>query len=342
MYRRYGVEVRRRAFPALLIRSAAEVPRGRLLRPARILLVVGPLVACTDLCVASVSPYVEVSVTSGSGGGFPVPSPAEATIPSGAATPVPSITLRPTEVVFSNTSWAGYAAVLVIFAGSAALLMGRNLSTGPRVLAASAVAISGMFVGEHLLSFESVVKLDKLIDKFEPKLEFHAGEDSQALNEINAKLEELEDLVKTIKHPSVMSANLRPLGSIENFPEGSHTLLSDRTTSGVHPAVMHFDNAELLRAQCLVVVGGADMRPLRRKVAERYGSNWALARARATWVANQLSELARTNRSGPALPVIVLTQRPEHENAGNDPELLSRDRRVDVYACIASPDLPTQ
>jgi hypothetical protein len=262
-------------------------------------------------------------------------------------TPCPTTQVKvvappPVEPGLSGAAWIGSAAILLVFAVSLALLMGRNLSTGARVAAASVVAVSGMFVGEHLLSFDSVVKLDKLIGKLEPKVEFHVGEGDKAFAELKKKVDELEGLVRKIRYP-VPSASLRLLGSIDHFPEASHVLTGD-TGTAVHPDLLRLNTADLAGAQCLVVIGGADMRPLRRKAAERYGSNWSLARERALWVADQLKSLSEKNGLSTAPPLIVLTQRPNHERPGNDPELLASDRRVDVYTCVGAlqPPPPVQ
>ena len=84
--------------------------------------------------------------------------------------------------------------------------------------------------------------------------------------------------------------------------------------------------------QQLMLIGRADIKPLRGQKLRDYGSNSGLAQARAKWVWKSLERKVKIDPDR----VILLSAGPLHIGSeAKDPKNRERDRSVEVYACWA-------
>lgn len=84
--------------------------------------------------------------------------------------------------------------------------------------------------------------------------------------------------------------------------------------------------------QQLMLIGRADIKPLRGQKLQDYGSNSGLAQARAKWVWKSLEQKAKIDPDR----VILLSAGPLYTGSeAKDPKNREHDRSVEVYACWA-------
>lgn len=121
---------------------------------------------------------------------------------------------------------------------------------------------------------------------------------------------------------------LTKIVTVEPFPPGEHKFNQDAVLSCMREALKPYSDLQISGWQ---IIGRVDKRPLRAGSAAIYGSNQALAMARAVWVRDNVLSRLKLFNSGAAV-VSVGGARNIGAKVG-DPDL-QLDRAVDVYVLL--------
>ncbi|HLO96320.1 MAG TPA: hypothetical protein VK195_18580 [Burkholderiaceae bacterium] len=202
--------------------------------------------------------------------------------------------------------------ILTIFTGMGLVALGVGLvifgAGRPRRIVGGLAALAGLALTltGHAKFEGTAVKLDKLIGELRFELSFGSKGGAE----------------KVV---------LRRLVTVGPFPGGEHVLAKEGLADCVRQAVKQYGPAKISGWE---VVGRVDKRNLKPEKGAVYGSNQALAMARANWVA---TELLNHEPSFSAAHVVTLVGGArETGQVVGDSELTS-DRVVDVFVLVAMP-----
>lgn len=160
---------------------------------------------------------------------------------------------------------------------------------------------------------------------------FGTGKLEATLFRIDKLIGELQFEVSVGSKSNPYHAFVRRIVTVGPFPDGEHLLARDEVTKCVTLALAQFKGKPIGGWE---VVGRVDKRQLRPDRANVYGSNQALAMARASWVAEQaLSSQASFDLSHVVVSVGGARGVGPHVGAGE----LQADRAVDVFAVVNAP-----
>lgn len=205
----------------------------------------------------------------------------------------------------------------IFFLTLGGVLLGLSNSTSRSVIAA-AITISGLgftLLGTGKLNV-TLVEIDKLIGELR-----------------------FEVPVGSKRHPSY--AFIRRIATVGPFPDGEHLLATGEVAKCVTLALAQYKGKPIGGWE---VVGRVDKHQLRPDRAKIYGSNQALAMARASWVAQETLSLQSSIDMSHA---IVSVGGARKVGASVDAGDLQSDRAVDIFAIVNAslndkgvPDLP--
>ncbi len=160
----------------------------------------------------------------------------------------------------------------------------------------------------------------------------------RALANTGTAIELLNETISSLGFPDTGDScvsSFGRIGSVGPFSVGEH--LSDQQNEDSLNAGIIALNSSLVRNTPihLLFVGRVDITPLTEGRDETYyGSNLGLAQARATWVRNQLLEIANTEEYRDVLNrALLLSAGPMNVGEETDESDRQKDRRVDVWGC---------
>ncbi|WP_402721156.1 hypothetical protein [Janthinobacterium rivuli] len=173
-----------------------------------------------------------------------------------------------------------------------------------------------MFVSGSILGLGGKIKFDTTLFALD-----------NLVGEIQVKLTKIEN---TVDNPRPYYTFIRKVVTVGPFPDGGHLLDAHSTVECVRNALVRYDKIQVGGWE---VIGRVDKRQLKPQPMGIYGSNQALAMARASWVVQKILTPQATFNVEHAVISVGGAQGIGTSVGVND---MQSDRAVDVFAMVNS------
>ncbi|WP_425251594.1 hypothetical protein ACPJXG_15490 [Janthinobacterium sp. NFX145] len=173
-----------------------------------------------------------------------------------------------------------------------------------------------MLVSGSILGFGGKIKFDTTLFALD-----------NLVGEIQVKLTKIEN---TVDNPRPYYTFIRKVVTVGPFPDGGHLLDAHSTVECVRNALARYDKIQVGGWE---VIGRVDKRQLKPQPMGIYGSNQALAMARASWVVQKILTPQPTFNVEHAVISVGGAQGVGTSVGVND---MQSDRAVDVFAMVNS------
>ncbi|PHV31076.1 hypothetical protein CSQ94_22525 [Janthinobacterium sp. BJB312] len=173
-----------------------------------------------------------------------------------------------------------------------------------------------MFVSGSILGLGGKIKFDTTLFALD-----------NLVGEIQVKLTKVEN---TVDNPRPYYTFIRKVVTVGPFPDGGHLLDAHSTVECVRNALVRYDKIQVGGWE---VIGRVDKRQLKPQPMGIYGSNQALAMARASWVVQKILTPQATFNVEHAVISVGGAQGIGTSVGVND---MQSDRAVDVFAMVNS------
>jgi len=170
---------------------------------------------------------------------------------------------------------------------------------------------------------EDIIKALKDIEK-----KMHPGEAKQSSNQSEFYLESLDSV------GPFETAQCEIKG---HEPSNDHEQKKCESLEKVYAKIREKIHGHKNKLIFMLLVGSADRRPLKGKCRENYGSNAELARRRAAWIRDCLTDKQEFKETIDPSRFIILTRSPQYFGLDVPQERLAEDRKVEVYALWSKP-----